>query len=116
MPAMLKLLQRKAPTPAPVAVEPAPSPADSAVPVARVAYRTRCRVAGRVRSMRIQPWSGAATLECTVVDQTGGIVVVFLGRRRVAGIDVGTRLVVEGMVGAHNGRLAMLNPDYWIVP
>jgi RecG-like helicase len=84
--------------------------------VASLVYRQRARVAGRVRSMKIQPWSGAATLECTLMDETGGIIVVFLGRRRVAGIDVGTELIVEGAVGAHAGRLAMLNPEYWLVP
>jgi hypothetical protein len=48
------------------------------------------------------------------MDSTGGLVVVFLGRREVAGIHCGTHLVVEGMVGEHGGRLAILNPDYEI--
>jgi hypothetical protein len=56
-----------------------------------------------------------ATLECTLVDETGGLLVVFLGRKQVAGIAPGTRLVVGGMVGDHNGRLAILNPDYRIL-
>jgi RecG-like helicase len=87
-----------------------------AVPIAQAQYRTRTRVAGRVRSMRIQPWAGAPTLECTVMDDTGGLIVVFLGRRRVAGIHLGTELAAEGMVGDHRGRLALLNPDYWLTP
>ena len=82
------------------------------VPVANVQWRTRARVAGRVRSLRVQPWAGVPTLEGTLVDETGGISVVFLGRRHVAGIRPGTRMVVEGMVGEHAGRLAILNPDY----
>jgi hypothetical protein len=57
-----------------------------------------------------------ATLEATLVDETGGITVVFLGRREVAGIHCGTRLAVEGMGGAHHGRLAILNPDYQLAP
>jgi hypothetical protein len=94
---------------------PEPSPADEAVPIASLTYRTRARIAGRVRSMRIQPWAGVATLECTVVDGTGGIVVVFLGRRHVAGIQCGSQLVAEGMVGESGGRLALLNPEYWLL-
>jgi amino acid transporter len=86
------------------------------IPIAEVAYRQRARVAGRVRSLRVQPWAGVATLECTLVDQTGGIVLVFLGRKHVAGLAPGVRLVAEGMVGDHSGRLAMLNPEYRILP
>jgi hypothetical protein len=82
------------------------------VPVAEVEWRSRAKVAGRVRSLRVQPWAGVPTLEGTLVDDTGGISVVFLGRRHVAGIRPGTRMVVEGMVGDHAGRLAILNPDY----
>ena len=85
-------------------------------PISEVGWRTRARVAGRVRSVRIQPWAGVPTLECTLVDDTGGIQVVFLGRREVAGIHPGTRMVVEGMVGGHGGRMAILNPDYRLMP
>lgn len=89
---------------------------DAVVPIEEVTYRTRVKVAGSVRSMRIQPWAGVATLECTIVDDTAGLTVVFLGRRKVAGIEPGAGLVVEGMVGAHHGRLAILDPDYDLVP
>jgi RecG-like helicase len=85
---------------------------DGVVPIAEVGFRERCRIHGRIRSMRVQPWAGVATLECTVVDATGGLVVVFLGRRSIAGLQPGSKLIVEGMVGAHHGKLAMLNPDY----
>jgi hypothetical protein len=40
---------------------------------------------------------------------------VFLGRKHVAGIAPGARVVVEGMVGDHGGRLAILNPAYRIL-
>jgi RecG-like helicase len=84
------------------------------MPIGEVAWRKHVRVAGKVRSVRIQPWSGVATLECILVDGTGGISVVFLGRRRIAGIHPGSKLTVEGTVGEHAGRLAILNPDYEI--
>lgn len=38
--------------------------------------------------------------------------VVFYGRPKIAGIDVGTRLRVEGTAGEHRGHLAILNPSY----
>ena len=83
--------------------------------IAEVVYRSRCRVAGKVRSIRVAPWSGVPALECIVVDRTGAINVVFLGRRQVAGIDVGTVLVVNGVIGRHRDQLAVVNPEYEIV-
>ena len=34
------------------------------------------------------------------------------GRRRLPGVDAGTRIRVYGTAGQHRGRLAILNPDY----
>jgi len=89
-----------------------PSPTPGVTSIGDVTWREPTTVAGRVRSVRVQPWGGAPTLECTLVDETGGLSVVFLGRRAVAGIRPGTRLLARGVVGAHDGRLAILNPDY----
>jgi amino acid transporter len=89
---------------------------EGVTPIAEISYRQRARVAGKVRSLRVQPWAGVATLECVLVDHTGGISLVFLGRKHVAGLAPGVRMVAEGMVGDHGGRLAILNPDYRILP
>jgi RecG-like helicase len=85
------------------------------VPIGQVRWRDRAKVRGRVRSMRVQPWAGVATLECVIVDDTGGLVLVFLGRRQVAGIELGRHVIAWGMVGEHRGYLAMLNPEIEIV-
>jgi RecG-like helicase len=69
-------------------------------------------VVGKVYSMRVQPWSGVASLELTVVDDTGALLVVFFGRRHLAGVNTGTRLVVKGTIGEHRSTMAMLNPRY----
>jgi RecG-like helicase len=55
-----------------------------------------------------------AALELTVIDDTGALLIVFFGRRQIAGVSTGTRLVIEGMVGEHRGTMAMLNPVYEI--
>src|SRR5581483_10220828 len=89
---------------------------EGAVPIGSVVERQRVRIAGRVHALRVQPWSGQPTLECTITDGTGRITVVFLGRRRIAGIEPGARLVVEGMVGTRAGQLVILNPDYRLLP
>jgi hypothetical protein len=80
-------------------------------PIGDVRWRTHARVRGFIRSMRVQPWADVASLECIVVDDSGGILLVFLGRRRVAGIELGREIVAEGMVGQSRGYLAVLSPD-----
>jgi amino acid transporter len=85
---------------------------DGPTAIARIRFRQRATVRGRVRSMRVQPLAGTPTLECVVADESGQVSVVFLGRRRIAGVEVGRTLVVEGMVGSYQRRLCFLNPRY----
>ena len=74
---------------------------------------TSSTIEGTIRSVRARPWGdGVATLECTVLDESGGIEVVFLGRRAIPGIVLGARIRARGRVGAHHRRLAILNPVY----
>jgi len=91
---------------------PADTAATPVTPIAEVRYRERCRVRGRVRSLRVRPVADSPTLEVVLVDDTGGITVVFLARRRIGGIGPGTIMTVEGMVGISERRLALLNPIY----
>lgn len=86
------------------------------MPIRDVRWRDRVRVAGRMRSMRVQPWSGVPSLECTIVDDTGGLTLVFLGRSSIGGIRLGTRLVAEGMISESRARLVILNPVYELLP
>jgi amino acid transporter len=83
-----------------------------ATPIGEATWRSRVRVAGRVRQVRVPTQADVANLECTLVDGTGAVLLVFQGRRRVPGIQQGARLVAQGTVGAWHGQLAILNPDY----
>jgi amino acid transporter len=85
------------------------------IPIGDAQWRNRVRVAGRVRSVRVQPRAGTSNLECVLVDDTGKLLLVFQGRRRIPGIQPGARLVVEGMVGDWARRQAILNPDYELI-
>jgi amino acid transporter len=89
---------------------------DGTVPIGEVRWRQRVQIEGRVRTLRVQPLSGTATLECVVEDDTGGLSLVFLGRSDIPGIKIGTRLRAEGTAGEHHGRLAILNPLYELRP
>ena len=89
--------------------------ATGTVPIDAVAWRTRVRVAGRIRSLRVQTAKGTANLECEITDDTGNLLLVFQGRPKIPGIEPGARLIVSGMVGSWRRRLAILNPDYELV-
>ena len=85
---------------------------DGTTPIGAAAFRQRVDIEGQVRTVRVEPLSGTATLECLIEDDTGTMSIVFLGRSRIPGIEVGTRLRAQGVAGDHRGRLAILNPVY----
>lgn len=85
-------------------------------PIGDVRWRDHVRVTGQVRSIRVRPWADTPTMECRLADDTGGITVVFLGRRRVAGVRLGTVMTVTGTAGEHDRHLAILNPAYELHP
>ena len=85
-------------------------------PIGEVRWRQVVRLRGRVRDLRVRPTNGGvSSLECTLVDDTGGITIVFLGRRRISGITLGRDMEVEGMVAENRMRLVILNPLYTLI-
>lgn len=78
--------------------------------MSEVHWRERAKVVGRVSSVQIQPSGDTPRLTVTLVDDTGGIILVF-GRRQVAGVAPGVRLVAEGMVSQIHDHLAIFNPQ-----
>jgi hypothetical protein len=72
-------------------------------------------VRGNVTSIRTAPSGGAPRIEVEVWDSTGGITLQFLGRREIKGLEVGSTICAEGMVGEADGALIILNPSYELV-
>jgi hypothetical protein len=85
------------------------------VPLAGVTWRERATVQGKVRTVSVTPISGVPALRAELCDATGGIVLMFYGRRQIVGIEPGATLRAEGMVGSDGNRLAILNPLYELV-
>ena len=69
-------------------------------------------VGGRVRSVKFTPTANVPVLEAELFDGTCSIQLVWLGRRRIAGIEPGRKLMARGRVGVHDGKLAIYNPWY----
>ncbi len=87
--------------------------AEGTTAIGDVRCRQRVKVRGRVQAIRVQPLGGGSpSLECTIVDETGGLSVVFFGRRRIEGMAIGATVTVDGMAIDHHGRLAIVNPVY----
>ena len=78
--------------------------------------RKVARVVGEVSSVRIVPRAGAPALEVAVTDGRGVVTAVFFGRKRIAGLFPGRRLVIEGMVAPLSNRIFMYNPVYEFLP
>ena len=69
-------------------------------------------VAGTVKAVVLRPRAGVPTLEAEVYDGTGTVTLVWLGRRRIRGVDPGRSLLARGRMTHHDGRPAIYNPAY----
>lgn len=74
------------------------------------------RVVGRLKSVVYTPSETVPTLEAELFDGSASLDLVWLGRRRIAGVEPGRRVMARGRVGVHNGRLAIYNPWYELLP
>lgn len=88
---------------------------ENILPISNATWRKRAHVRGQVTAIRTAPSGGAPRVDVEVWDTTGGITLQFLGRREIAGLDVGSTICAEGMVGETQGALTILNPSYEIV-
>jgi hypothetical protein len=93
-------------------IEPVSHYAENLTPIGEIQWRKRAQVQGRVTSIKSAPRGSAPYLQVEVWDQTGGVTLQFLGRRDIAGLEVGSQIRAEGMVGEEEGSLTILNPSY----
>jgi RecG-like helicase len=96
----------------PANFEPVGHYSEKVIKIGEVIWRKRAHVQGRVTAIRTSPANQAPMFEVEMWDETGGITLQFLGRRSLAGLDVGAQLRAEGMVGEVDGLLTILNPNY----
>jgi RecG-like helicase len=74
--------------------------------------RQRVTVNGRIRCVRLQPLGDAPMLVCELVDTTGGLELLFYGRRAIPGMVAGASVTASGLTQSHRGVLAIANPRY----
>ncbi|MEY4037083.1 MAG: hypothetical protein RL201_464 [Actinomycetota bacterium] len=93
-------------------IEPMSHYAENLTPIGKIEWRKRAQVQGQVTAIKNAPRGSAPLLQVEVWDQTGGVTLHFLGRREIAGLEVGSQIRAEGMVGEEEGVLTILNPSY----
>jgi amino acid transporter len=96
----------------PVNLEPVGHYAENVTPIGDIEWRKRAQVQGRVTSIKTAPRGSAPALQVEIWDETGGVSLQFLGRREIAGLEVGSQMRAEGMVGEDEGSMVILNPSY----
>ncbi|MGH3446815.1 MAG: OB-fold nucleic acid binding domain-containing protein [Nocardioidaceae bacterium] len=67
---------------------------------------------GHLKSVSLAPRAGAPTLEASLYDGSGVVTLVWLGRRKIAGIKTGANLVVSGRISCQDGQRVIFNPQY----
>lgn len=81
-----------------------------------VPLRTPVRLRGTLRTVTLRPRGGVPALEAELYDGTGAITLLWLGRRRICGINPGRSLQVSGRIGVHDRTWIMFNPRYELMP
>jgi hypothetical protein len=78
--------------------------------------REPVRLRGTLRTVTLRPRGGVPALEAELIDGTGSITLVWLGRRRINGIVPGRSLSAQGRIGRQDGERILYNPRYELIP
>ncbi|MCY4726130.1 OB-fold nucleic acid binding domain-containing protein [Nocardioides sp. STR2] len=87
-----------------------------AIAIADAPEREHVVVNGVLRTVTLRPRGGVPALEAELDDGSGVITVVWLGRRRITGVDPGRSVTVAGCIGRQGGVPIMFNPRYELRP
>lgn len=83
-----------------------------ATPITACCMGERVTVAGTLRTVTLRPLGGVPALEAALYDGSATVQVVWLGRRKIAGIVTGASVVVHGRLTSQGGVPTIFNPSY----
>jgi len=81
-------------------------------PIQEADDRQRVELRGSLRTVTLRPRGGVPALEAELYDGSALITLIWLGRRRIAGIEPGRAIKVIGRVGRQDNMRVMYNPRY----
>jgi hypothetical protein len=90
--------------------------ASPCTPIAESESREVVDLAGMLRTVTLRPHGTSLTMEADLWDGTGNVTLIWLGRREIAGIEPGRRIVVHGRLTSVRGERAIYNPTYELRP
>ena len=73
-------------------------------------------LAGVVKRITVYPAAGSEAVEAVISDGTGEISVVWMGRRSIPGLRLGTRVLVKGVLAEGRSGPRMVNPKFEFRP
>lgn len=85
-------------------------------PIHGCADREQVKLRGTIKTVTLRPRAGTPALEAELYDGSGKVALVWLGRRRIAGIEPGRNIIVRGRIAVHDDRRIMYNPRYELRP
>jgi len=85
------------------------------VHIGEARLRTKVTVCGEVRSVTLRPREETPALDVEVWDGTDSLHLVWLGRRRIAGIVPGIKIQATGRITTRRKVMTMFNPAYEII-
>jgi RecG-like helicase len=89
---------------------------DGGTRVSDLRPRHTARVTGTVHSVAVQPAGAPPQLQVELYDGTGILLLTWLGRRQVDGIEPGVFLRVSGRVTEVDDQVTIFNPAYELLP
>jgi amino acid transporter len=87
-------------------------PGGEPVAISDSKHRERVDVAGTLRAVTLRPRGSTPSMEAELWDGTGRVLLVWLGRRDIPGIQPGRKIVVHGRLTSVKGERAIYNPAY----
>jgi amino acid transporter len=90
--------------------------ADQPVPIADCRSREVVDIAGTLRHVTLRPRGTTPAMEAELWDGTGRVLLVWLGRRDIPGIEPGRKIIVHGRLASVKGDRAIYNPAYELQP
>lgn len=112
---------RRAPEPS-AAADDAHAPLHAGLAAGAVEQIDSCRsgqrvtIEGTIVSVSLHPEQRAASLEAAVSDASGVVNIVWLGRRRIPGIEVGRTIALSGRITCPGRIPVIYNPRYELRP
>lgn len=76
----------------------------------------KTEVSGTLKTVLYVPAASYPHFEAELFDGSGVLLLRWLGRRSIRGISPGVALSVSGRIVEIDGRLAMFNPEYQLLP